>query len=107
MQKNFSQIRTEMELHHLLMEKNFIDEETFEEADYDIPSDICRIKPSEIEQDALYERDANGLGNPRIYHNLFYEPSIRTKLETRSERDDTWQNRTILYSTTKKREKHR
>lgn len=53
MQKNFSQIRTEMELHHLLMEKNFIDEETFEEADYDIPSDICRIKPSEIEQDAL------------------------------------------------------
>lgn len=106
MQKNFSQIRTEMELHHLLMEKNFIDEEAFEETDYDIPSDICRIKPSEIEQDALYERDANGLGNPRIYHNLFYEPSIRTN-ETRSERDDTWQNRTILYSTTKKREKHR
>lgn len=33
------------------MEKNFIDEEPFEEADYDIPPDICPIKPSEIERD--------------------------------------------------------
>lgn len=35
------------------MEKNFIDEEAFEEADYDRPPDICRIKPSKIEQDGL------------------------------------------------------
>lgn len=33
------------------MVKNFIDEEAFEEADYDIPPDICPIKPCEIERD--------------------------------------------------------
>lgn len=45
------------------MEKNFI-EEAFEEADYDIPPDICPIKPSEIERDgdAIW---VTSLGNPR------------------------------------------